>query len=186
MALQYCWFIISVNGIAFRTWNWLLFALWYLGPPYLIDPWGIWLQSQISEFHTHFNDTYLEYFLWNCNQLNATTPHWSLINIGSGNGLVPSGNKPLPEPMLTQIIAPYGVTGPQWVKGLTCWVLKPEYSARTSSIQWLLMPWLLVVPGHQQKWHWLSRINGGPLSSMRSDFNNLCLLSIEKWLKIQI
>ena len=25
------------------------------------------------------------------------------VNIGSGNGLVPSGNKPLPEPMLTQI-----------------------------------------------------------------------------------
>ena len=24
-------------------------------------------------------------------------------NIGSGNGLVPSGSKPLPEPMLTQI-----------------------------------------------------------------------------------
>ena len=23
------------------------------------------------------------------------------VNIGSGNGLVPSGNKPLPEPMLT-------------------------------------------------------------------------------------
>ena len=27
----------------------------------------------------------------------------SLMNIGSGNGLVPSGNKPLPEPMLTNI-----------------------------------------------------------------------------------
>ena len=29
---------------------------------------------------------------------------WTLkdLNIGSGNGLVPSGNKPLPEPMLTQ------------------------------------------------------------------------------------
>ena len=26
------------------------------------------------------------------------------FNIGSGNGLVPSGNKPLPEPMLTNII----------------------------------------------------------------------------------
>ena len=26
-----------------------------------------------------------------------------LVNIGSGNGLVPSGNKPLSEPMLTQI-----------------------------------------------------------------------------------
>ena len=25
------------------------------------------------------------------------------VNIGSGNGLVPSGNKPLPEPMLTQL-----------------------------------------------------------------------------------
>ena len=25
------------------------------------------------------------------------------VNIGSGNGSVPSGNKPLPEPMLTQI-----------------------------------------------------------------------------------
>ena len=27
---------------------------------------------------------------------------WWLVNIGSGNGLVPSGNKPLPEPMLTK------------------------------------------------------------------------------------
>ena len=29
--------------------------------------------------------------------------YWWWINISSGNGLVPSGNKPLPEPMLTQI-----------------------------------------------------------------------------------
>ena len=30
---------------------------------------------------------------------------------------MPSGNKPLPEPMLTQIfVSPSGVTGPQWVK----------------------------------------------------------------------
>ena len=28
---------------------------------------------------------------------------WWWINIGSGNGLVPAGNKPLPEPILTQI-----------------------------------------------------------------------------------
>ena len=67
----------------------------------LIGPWGIWLQSQISKFQTHFNNKYLKYFLWNCYQVNATTPHWSLVHIGSGNGLVPSGNKPLPEPMLT-------------------------------------------------------------------------------------
>ena len=32
----------------------------------------------------------------------ATRPHWWLVNTGSGNGLVLSGNKPLTEPMLTQ------------------------------------------------------------------------------------
>ena len=60
-----------------------------------------YLQSQICKFQTHFDDEYLKYFLWNCYQVNATIPHWSLVNIGSGNGLVPSGNKPLPEPVLT-------------------------------------------------------------------------------------
>ena len=30
-------------------------------------------------------------------------PYWWEVNIVSGNGLVPLGNKPLPEPMLTQI-----------------------------------------------------------------------------------
>ena len=35
--------------------------------------------------------------------LNVTGLHWWSAIIGSGNGLVPSGNKPLPEPMLTQI-----------------------------------------------------------------------------------
>ena len=32
------------------------------------------------------------YFLCNCFQVNAATTHWSLVNIGSGNDLVPSGN----------------------------------------------------------------------------------------------
>ena len=34
-------------------------------------------------------------------EVYATTPHWWLVNIGLGNGLVPSGNKPLPERVLT-------------------------------------------------------------------------------------
>ena len=38
--------------------------------------------------------------------MNVTGPHWS-VNIGSGNSLVPSGNKPLQ--------LPYGITRPQWV-----------------------------------------------------------------------
>ena len=35
--------------------------------------------------------------------MSTATGHiWWLVNIGSGNGLVVSGNKPLPEPMLTK------------------------------------------------------------------------------------
>ena len=55
-----------------------------------------------GEIQTHFSDEYLKYFLWNSYQVN-TTPHWSLVNNGSGNGLVPSSNNPLHKPMLTQI-----------------------------------------------------------------------------------
>ena len=36
-------------------------------------------------------------------QINVTGSYWRHINIGSGNGLVPSGNKSIPEPMLTWI-----------------------------------------------------------------------------------
>ena len=36
-------------------------------------------------------------------QGNATEPHKWEVNIGSGDGLVPPGTKPLPEPMLTKI-----------------------------------------------------------------------------------
>ena len=48
--------------------------------------------------------------------MNDTEPCWWEVNIGSGNGLVPLGNKPLPEPMLTQFLVAYGVARPQWVK----------------------------------------------------------------------
>ena len=51
--------------------------------------------------------TYTEYLLghsvWNCSPLNATEPHWWYVMTGSGNGLMPSGSKPLPEPLLTKI-----------------------------------------------------------------------------------
>ena len=35
-------------------------------------------------------DRYLQRFLWNYPQVNDTRPHWWLVNIGSGNGLLPS------------------------------------------------------------------------------------------------
>ena len=51
---------------------------------------------------THIKDKYLKHFLWNYPQVNATRLHWWSVNIGSGNGLVPSGTKPLAERILTQ------------------------------------------------------------------------------------
>ena len=33
-------------------------------------------------------------------------------------------------------------------------MLKLEYSRQTKSMPWLLMPWLLASPGHQQPWYW--------------------------------
>ena len=35
-------------------------------------------------------------------EVPATRPYFWLVNIGSGKGLVPSGNKPLPDPMSTK------------------------------------------------------------------------------------
>ena len=40
-------------------------------------------------------------FLWN-NPVNTTRPHWWQANISSRNGLMLSGNKLLPEPILTR------------------------------------------------------------------------------------
>ena len=37
-----------------------------------------------------------------CEIVARWIPHWWLANSGWGNGLVPSGNKPLAEPMPTQ------------------------------------------------------------------------------------
>ena len=41
---------------------------------------------------------------------------------------------------------------------LTLNVRGPSYLGLTRSISWLLMPWLLTSPGHQQPWYWLYRM----------------------------
>ena len=46
-------------------------------------------------------DWILEHFLWNWSRVYATA-YWLYVNIGLGDGLVASGNKPLPEAMLIQ------------------------------------------------------------------------------------
>ena len=54
-------------------------------------------------FQTDFSDRWLRHLLLNCPHMDVNGLHWRSVNIGSGNGLVPSGSKPLPESMLTPI-----------------------------------------------------------------------------------
>ena len=68
--------------------------------------WSLTELAVISNFQTHIKDRYLDHFLWNCPQVNATRSHWWLFKIGSGNGLVPSCNKPLSKLMLRFALIP--------------------------------------------------------------------------------
>ena len=70
---------------------------------YLIDPWEILLNFSISYFCNNVINLWMGCLIWNSPQVVVTRLYWWLVNIGSGNGLVPSGNKPLPEPMLSKI-----------------------------------------------------------------------------------
>ena len=58
----------------------------------------------------------------------------------------------------------------------------PSYRGFTRLISWLLMPWLLVSPGHQQPWYWLSKM-GKSWYYTRTDFNYLWYISVEEWHK---
>ena len=61
----------------------------------------------------------------------------------------------------------------------------PENFGIPKSIPWLLMPWLLASPSHQQPWCWLCAICIF-LSSMRIHYNTIWHVSVEKWNKMQI
>ena len=63
---------------------------------------------------------------------------------------------------------------------LTLNVRGQSYLGLTRSISWLLMPWLLTSPGHQQLWYWLCR-RSRFLSYLRKDFNYLRRINMEKW-----
>ena len=79
----------------------------------LICHWEIQSQSSINNFRTHIKDRYLDYFLWNRLRVHSTKPHWWYVNIGSGNGLVLSGNRPLRNRCFSRSTSPYCVTRPQ-------------------------------------------------------------------------
>ena len=58
-----------------------------------------------------------------------------------------------------------------------------SYLSLTRSISWLLMPWLLASPGHQQPWYWLCK-KGKSWFHTRKDFNYLWHVSVEEWHKM--
>ena len=58
-------------------------------------------------------DCLLGYLLWNYPHVSAHT--WE-VNIGSGKGLMLSGNEPLPEPLMTKIFNAIWYTLPQELK----------------------------------------------------------------------
>ena len=72
------------------------------------------------------------------------------------------------------------VTSYKYYHLLTLNVQRLSYPGLTRSISWLLMPWLLVLSGHQHPWYWLCKI-ARFLPPMRKDFNYLCHISMEEW-----
>ena len=57
----------------------------------------------VYDVKVHFIGWCDNHVLQKYTQVNATGPQLREVNIGSSDGLVPLGNKPLPGPMLTQI-----------------------------------------------------------------------------------
>ena len=82
------------------------------------------------------------------------------------------GDKPLSEPMMVSLLT--HIYASLSLNELTFLVLRPRYSGRTRSILWLLMPWLLASPGHQQPRYWRWRIKG----SLNSPRKNAITMSV--------
>ena len=100
---------IGGSGIFRLFWHLMIWPhRWVL----IHSPLGMSIKFRTSHFQANFDDWWLGYFLWNRPQLKVIGPYRCCVSNGSGNGLVPSSNKPLPEPMLTQI---YGAISPQWI-----------------------------------------------------------------------
>ena len=62
--------------------------------------------------------------------------------------------------------------------GLTLNMQGPRSLNLAWSVSWLLMPWLLTLPGHQQQWYWLCRVCRH-WSYLWKDFKYLCHISVE-------
>ena len=84
--------------------NWLLVLWWHETTVFnSFAPGRFEWNFRLVIFQANFIDWWLRCFWWNCPQMNVSGHYWWWVNIGSGNGLVTSGTKPLPGPVLTYI-----------------------------------------------------------------------------------
>ena len=73
----------------------------------LICPWTKWPPFHRRHSHIHFNEWKLLSFYSTFREVCSQWSNWQFVSIGLGNGLVPSGNKPLPEPTMTHFTDAY-------------------------------------------------------------------------------
>ena len=119
--------------------------------------------SAFSKRHCVFSKQ-IFYILFQIDRFFYQMSNRQHVSISSDKGLRPST-----EPNMNMLI--------------TLNVRGPSYLGLTRSISWLLMPWLLTSPGHQQPWYWLYRICRS-LSYLRKDFKYLCHINVEEWHKM--
>ena len=82
--------VIYINDSSMVWWHSFKMAWYHTGAKSLIKP-----------MMTNFNVDSKEHYLNPLWPSDAIWRHGFWVNIGSGNGLLPDGTKPLPEPMLT-------------------------------------------------------------------------------------
>ena len=112
------------------------------------------------------------FFAWQ--HLAITWIHVVLSLVRSSDNHLRAISQQIPQPLsnkislkityLSMIFQSLGVNELRWSSnhGRTCnffsWTLcvrGPSYLGLIRSISWLLMPWLLASPGHQQSWYWV-------------------------------
>ena len=120
--------------------------------------------------------------IWNPTSWKPRTCLSYKVNMMAADDLVMKGARASAAMVLTSFSCNNPASAPE---GLTLNGRGPSYLGLTRSISWLLMPWLLSSPGHQQPWCWLCRI-GRSLSYLRKDFNYLCHIIVEEWHKMEI
>ena len=119
------------------------------------------------------------------------------VNIGSGNGLLPDGTKPLPEPMLTDhqwspmtfILGQFHkkCLNHKSLKSVTYLIFHSNFPGANELMAWVLMPTPLRRHGKQQPWHELCTTITRFLTLMREAFKQqrkckyMYVFSSNKW-----